>query len=520
LSKSIKSNKIKTIFFKLKIMKKNLIVGLIFLMLISSIPTAWASPDAEIMDFEADPYAFNAEVASTTLNYTLVDVTDGEVALEIYNSDGYLIRTIDVGTQSSGTHSVIWDGKDDGDDAVPEDLYTAKLIVSFGSEGAYTFDSKWGQLTPGDQQIIRPRGITVDSENNIYVIVQTKEAYQPHVYRIKKFDSNGNLITMWGSPGQFQLPNGIAIDSNDNVYVTDLEKHLVFKFDSNGNPITTWGGWGSIPGKFKIPFGIAVDQSDNVYVTDFLNYRVQKFDSNGSPILQWGSMGGGPGQFWGVTSDVIVDSDNNVYTASFSIGRIQKFTSTGVYQTRWDGYLGLQGLGIDLDNNIFTAEHLYNPYWNKGNRIKKINSTDGELITEFGCDPEGNCPGSGDGEFNKPFDVTVDLNGYVYATDYNNHRVQKFAPPLTTIEAETEILVISSADGIIAYIDQLYEMGEIDNKGIANSLKKKLEAALKGDVKTSSNIIGAVINEVEAQAGKHISDWAASILKGLLESLL
>jgi hypothetical protein len=43
---------------------------------------------------------------------------------------------------------------------------------------------------------------------------------------IKKFDSNGEFITSWGSEGYgdgqfFWLPHDIAIDSSDNVYVVD-----------------------------------------------------------------------------------------------------------------------------------------------------------------------------------------------------------------------------------------------------------------------------------------------------------
>jgi hypothetical protein len=42
---------------------------------------------------------------------------------------------------------------------------------------------------------------------------------------IKKFDSNGNFITGWGTEGtgdgQFLHAHGIAIDSSDNVYVVD-----------------------------------------------------------------------------------------------------------------------------------------------------------------------------------------------------------------------------------------------------------------------------------------------------------
>jgi DNA-binding beta-propeller fold protein YncE len=47
----------------------------------------------------------------------------------------------------------------------------------------------------------------------------------PGFKSIKKFDSDGNFITKWGSEGygdgQFWLPHDIAIDSSNNVYVVD-----------------------------------------------------------------------------------------------------------------------------------------------------------------------------------------------------------------------------------------------------------------------------------------------------------
>jgi hypothetical protein len=54
---------------------------------------------------------------------------------------------------------------------------------------------------------------------------ETEKNNPPGFKSIKKFDSDGNFITKWGSEGdgddQFWLPHDIAIDSSDNVYVTD-----------------------------------------------------------------------------------------------------------------------------------------------------------------------------------------------------------------------------------------------------------------------------------------------------------
>ena len=72
-------------------------------------------------------------------------------------------------------------------------------------------------------------------------------------------------------------------------------------------------------------------------------------------------------------------------------------------------------------------------------------------------------------------------------------------------------------DNLVSLKEQAYSLGWIDNKGILNSLDQKLEAAKKniekGKVDTAKNILGAFINEVEAQKGKHLSSEAYALLK-------
>ena len=50
-------------------------------------------------------------------------------------------------------------------------------------------------------------------------------------------DSNGNFITMWGSPEIFGHVHYIATDPAGNVFVTDLENGNIQKFDNNGNAL-------------------------------------------------------------------------------------------------------------------------------------------------------------------------------------------------------------------------------------------------------------------------------------------
>lgn len=72
-------------------------------------------------------------------------------------------------------------------------------------------------------------------------------------------------------------------------------------------------------------------------------------------------------------------------------------------------------------------------------------------------------------------------------------------------------------DYIIGLKHQAASLGWIDNSGIVNSLDVKLDNAKKklsqGDNSTAKNILNAFINDVEAQAGKHVTSEAYALLK-------
>ncbi|VVM63883.1 Basal-body rod modification protein FlgD [Pseudomonas fluorescens] len=62
---------------------------------------------------------------SKSLNGTVaVPVSLDAVTLKITNSDGKVIRTIDMGSQSAGNASFIWDGKTDAGEVAPAGTYT------------------------------------------------------------------------------------------------------------------------------------------------------------------------------------------------------------------------------------------------------------------------------------------------------------------------------------------------------------------------------------------------------------
>ena len=93
-----------------------------------------------------------------------------------------------------------------------------------------------------------PSGIGVSSSGNIYVA----DFGSPDT-AVQEFTNEGTFLRMWGSfglgDGQFINPGGLTVDSSDSVYVGDFgENNRIQKFDSEGNLLTKWGtpgywGW-------------------------------------------------------------------------------------------------------------------------------------------------------------------------------------------------------------------------------------------------------------------------------------
>jgi len=128
----------------------------------------------------------------------------------------------------------------------------------------------------GDGQLNTPRGIAIDSSNNIYVVDLFNN-------RIQKFDSNGSFLFKVGTlsanfnDGDFNTPFGIAVDSLDNFYVAETANDRIQKFNSTGDFQSKFGTFGMGNEEFNFPRGVALDVFANIYVADTRNDRIQKF---------------------------------------------------------------------------------------------------------------------------------------------------------------------------------------------------------------------------------------------------
>ncbi len=74
---------------------------------------------------------------STEVNFQLGSFAD-EVKVEIYDTAGNLVKTIDANALSSGDHSVTWDGTNEHGEEMPEGDYTFSVSAKDASGGEIT----------------------------------------------------------------------------------------------------------------------------------------------------------------------------------------------------------------------------------------------------------------------------------------------------------------------------------------------------------------------------------------------
>jgi len=121
--------------------------------------------------------------------------------------------------------------------------------------------------------------------------------------------------------------------------------------------------------------------------------------------------------------DVAVDRNGYVYISDEMNSQIQKFTADGQFVSKWgregEGdkpgpgeFNSPRGIDVDNDNFVYVAD-------SQNHRIQKFTS-DGNFVSEWGAE------GSEDGNFDRPYGVATDTIGYIYVADTYNNRIQKF----------------------------------------------------------------------------------------------
>ena len=222
-------------------------------------------------------------------------------------------------------------------------------------------------------------------------------------------DKPSKIVNNNGSMGG---PWGVAFGRNGLWAVVDNSNHCVYIFDDKDQLVRKFGSNGSSNGQFNYPRGVAFDSHNHLYVVDHSNHRVQKFDTNGNQLLQFGSSGSSAGQLSGPIGIAI--HKDKAYIADYSNKRVSVFHTNGqFYNTFGSDVLGkLEDVAVSADKYLVVAG--YDPH------CIYTFTLDGHYIGKFGTKGSGMC------EFNDPYGITGDLNGFIIVADTNNNRVSIF----------------------------------------------------------------------------------------------
>ena len=364
---------------------------------------------------------------------------------------GHALKTATVGEEATVTLHAM--DKDDRECTVPIQNLTAELVCSrdgttaecqVKGEGRSKYVIKYKPTTRGNHELhirikgkstkgspftvtVRPPlqtlgnpirvirnvngawGLTTNSEGHVIVVENSAHCvsvFTPEGMKLRSFGSYGS------ANGQFCYPIGVAVDNADNIYVVENSNHRIQKFTSTGEFTAVVGTYGSNPLQFSNPVGIGFNKKNGkLYVCDKSNHRIQVLETNLTHHRSFGSKGNENGQFLSLW-DIAFDSNGNVYVADHNNHRIQTFTPDGQY---------LQNFGTgQLQSPSSIAIHGDIVYVTEaGNRVS-VFSNEGKFHKSFGI------KGNAQGQFNSPYGVAVDANGFVLIAEYRNNRVQIF----------------------------------------------------------------------------------------------
>ncbi len=230
----------------------------------------------------------------------------------------------------------------------------------------------WGRKGLDDGRFVKPRAITIDDQDRLYVVDKTA--------RIQVFDRDGHFIRGWRTPECYQgKPCGLSISQDGLLMVCDTHYFRVLFYTLEGELIesrTIGGVNGRGPGEFGFVTDVVQDSKGNYFISEYGDYdRIQKFTPGGQYVYQWGEHGEEPGQFQR-PQGMVMDQNDHLWVADASNHRIQVFDVSGDKP---------------------------------------------KVIKVWGT------PGSAIGELSYPYELILDGKGHIYVCEFGNHRIQKFS---------------------------------------------------------------------------------------------
>ena len=212
-------------------------------------------------------------------------------------------------------------------------------------------------------------------------------------------------------------PCGVSVTQRGEIIVAENDGHCISILSPTGEKLQSFGSQGSGLGQFYGPRGVAVDDGGNILVVNEYNNRIQRFTSKGQFIKAVGKYGNRALEFDSPMGIAIHPLNKKVYVPDRSNHRIQilnpdlTFSSSFGSQGSGDGQFQYPwDVAFDSTGNVYVVD--------SSNHCIQVFTADGKFLRKFGKE--------GSGVLSFPSSISIDSEDVVYVTEWNNHRVSVF----------------------------------------------------------------------------------------------
>ena len=165
--------------------------------------------------------------------------------------------------------------------------------------------------------------------------------------------------------------------------------------------------------------GVAVDNDGNILVLEKARDRIVKFTGDGDYVAEVGQRGTQDLEFNWPKGIAIHPKSKRIYVADDRNHRIQILNPDLTFYNKFGSRGSGNGqfnhpwdIAFDSSGNAYIAD--------KDNHHIQVFTEEGRYVRQFGKE------GSGDGELNAPSSVAIGNDDVLYVTEYGNHRVSVF----------------------------------------------------------------------------------------------
>lgn len=149
----------------------------------------------------------------------------------------------------------------------------AHQVLVFNAQGELL--DRIGQHGDRHQYIDLNHPTFIALKDNILYITDTMNA------SVVSSSLDGDFLNRFGKRGyhmgNFNRPKGVAVDSQNNLYVVESYFDFLLVYNGQGQLLLPIGGTGNDPGQFYLPSGVWVDEQDRIFIADMANGRVSVF---------------------------------------------------------------------------------------------------------------------------------------------------------------------------------------------------------------------------------------------------